>query len=176
MTGVRLAARLLGTLEVEVDGRPLDRAAFERPSGLRLLKLLLATPEHRVRREAAAELLWPEVDPERSAGNLRKAIHFARRGLAGLADEDAIIVGEGEWLRLAPGLDLDVDADRLAAALDRLERLEADHAVGVQATAGGLGSPAPGDPLQVVAELGGSELLPGFLGLVGHPAESGAPG
>jgi len=160
MTAVRMTARLLGTFEVEIDSRPLDRAAFERPSGLRLLKLLLATPEHRVRREAAAELLWPEADPERSAGNLRKAIHFARRGLAALADEDAIVIGDGEWVRFAPELALNVDADRLTAALDRLDGAGSPGALDDPAAAGRVQPRPPVDHLQVVAELGGNELLP----------------
>ena len=151
MTGVQIAARLLGTFEVDVDGRRLDRAAFERPSGLRLLKLLLATPEHRVRREVAAELLWPEAEPDRSVGNLRKAIHFARRGLSGLASEHGVIAGDGDWLRFAPGVELDVDVDRLLEALGQIEGR----------TAGRVGSiPSADDPLEIVATLGGADLLP----------------
>ena len=82
MAGARLRARLLGGFELSVDGHAVPASAFERPSGLRLLKLLLATPGHRLRREEAAELLWPDADPDRSSANLRKAIHFARRALA----------------------------------------------------------------------------------------------
>src|SRR6185503_4396297 len=104
-----------------VDGRTINRAAFERPSGVRLLKLLLATPGHRLRREAAAELLWPESDPERSGANLRKAIHFARRALDGEAGEgDSVIRGDAEWVRIDDAAGLDVDVDRLRAALDAL--------------------------------------------------------
>lgn len=145
MTGVRLTARLLGTFEVAVDGRAMDRGAFERPSGLRLIKLVLATPGHRLRREAAAELLWPESDPERSGASLRKAIHFARRGLADLGAGE-LVVADGDWLGLAPDVSLDADVDRLAQALDRL----------------GSRDPAPraGDDLDTVAALGASELLP----------------
>ncbi|HET9852682.1 MAG TPA: AAA family ATPase [Candidatus Limnocylindrales bacterium] len=155
MTRVHVRARLLGAFEVEIDGRPLDRAAFERPSGLRVLKLLLATPEHRVRREVAAELLWPEADPDRSAGNLRKAIHFARRGLATPAGDDDLLGSEGEWLRLAPGATLDIDADRLGEALGRIE-----GAGSSKASSSATGAPGTGDALEVLATLGGSELLP----------------
>jgi DNA-binding SARP family transcriptional activator/tetratricopeptide (TPR) repeat protein len=155
MAAVRVRARLLGAFDLEVDGRTLDRAAFERPSGLRLIKLLLATPDHRIRRESAAELLWPEADPERSAGNLRKAAHFARRGLAALAGDDAVLTSEGDWLRLARGLDLDVDADRLGAAIERVERGQVPEMAATP-----LGAAGPEDPLEVLARLGGTELLP----------------
>jgi DNA-binding SARP family transcriptional activator/tetratricopeptide (TPR) repeat protein len=155
MTTVHVRARLLGAFDVEVDGRPLDRAAFERPSGLRLLKLLLATPDHRVRREAAAELLWPEAEPERSAGNLRKAIHFARRGLAGVAGPagEDIVLSDGDWLRFASSVILDVDADHLGGALERIAGSGEDAGVAGEA-------PPAADPFEVLAELGGSELLP----------------
>ena len=140
-----LRARLLGAFEVEIDGRGVDRAAFERPSGLRLLKLLLATPEHRVRREAAAELLWPEADPERSAANLRKAIHFARSALPGLAGgAGSALATEGDVLRLAPNLTLDIDVDRLDAAVDRL----------------GSGATTVAGDLETLAQLAGATLLP----------------
>src|SRR5258706_5217546 len=101
MAGPTVRARLLGAFELAIDGSPVERAAFERPSGMRLLKLLLALPAHRVRREEAAELLWPETDPERSGANLRKAIHFARRALGESGDGAAPLLGaDGDWLRL----------------------------------------------------------------------------
>ena len=74
-----IRASLLGSFELSVDGRPIHPDAFARPSGLRLLKLLLVTPGHRIAREAAAELLWPEAEAEHSRVRLRKALHFARR-------------------------------------------------------------------------------------------------
>ncbi len=153
MTAVHIAARLLGSFELEIDGRRLQRAAFERPSGMRLLKLLLATPDHRVRREVAAELLWPEADPERSAGNLRKAVHFARRAIADLAEEEAVIATDGEWLGFAPGVRLDIDADRLVAALSEVE----DRA---PATPSRDDNRRTMDVLQRIAAMGGLELLP----------------
>lgn len=143
-----LRARLLGGFELATRGRSLQPASFERPSGLRLLKLLLATPGHRLRREEAAELLWPEADPERSGANLRKAIHFARRGLAA-ADprSEHLVHAEGEVLRLEFDEAPDIDVDRLVAALSVVE-----HVAG----------PEPGviDALDVLASLGESELLP----------------
>ena len=84
-----LSARLLGGFELTVDGAALRVDSFERPTGLRLLKLLLATPGHHIRREAAADALWPEADADTSRASLRKALHFARKALAaaGVAEE-----------------------------------------------------------------------------------------
>lgn len=139
--GIR--ARLLGSFELSIGGVAVDRGAFERPSGLRLLKLLLATPGHRVLREAAAEALWPEMEPDRSSASLRKAIHFARRAMAAAAGaRDELLATEGESISLAAD-GLLVDADELGAAIAAVER---DRAAG----------PA----LEVLAALGGEELLP----------------
>lgn len=153
-----LRGRLLGRFEVSVDGRPVERSAFERPSGARLLKLLLATPGHRIRRESAAELLWPEMDPERSAANLRKAVHFARRALGdGAAEHDSAIAGDAEWLWLA-GDSLDLDLERLRVALDAVRA----GTRGLDARTAGGSAQGDGEwaALETVAELGGAELLP----------------
>jgi DNA-binding SARP family transcriptional activator len=149
MAAPSVQARLLDRFEVAVAGRPVTAGAFERPSGLRLLKLLLATPGHRLRREEAADLLWPEADPDRSSANLRKAIHFARRALA-TADPGAetLIATDGDRLRLAEGAHVDIDADELAAAIDAVEGRAAS-------SAGEMGSALDG-----LARLGGLQLLP----------------
>src|SRR5690242_19425319 len=110
-----LTARLLGSFELTVDGVALRADRFERPTGLRLLKLLLATPGHRIRREAAAEALWPEAAADTSSPSLRKALHFARNALAS-AGADDVIAGDGALIELSAGA-LDADADRLIQAL-----------------------------------------------------------
>ncbi|HEY2888309.1 MAG TPA: AAA family ATPase [Candidatus Limnocylindrales bacterium] len=140
--GIR--ARLLGSFDLAIGGVAVERGAFERPSGLRLLKLLLATPGHRVRREAAAEALWPEMDPDRSGANLRKAIHFARRAMAAAGPgAEASLVADGEALAMTSLASLHVDADALAAALTAIED----------------GRPTVAD-LDALVELGGQGLLP----------------
>jgi DNA-binding SARP family transcriptional activator/tetratricopeptide (TPR) repeat protein len=151
MTRPSVQARLLGAFEVTIDGRTLPRAAFERPSGIRLLKLLLAWPGHSVRREEAAELLWPEADPERSAANLRKAVHFARRAVergSGRQGE-VVLSGDGDRLRIPATLDLDVDLDRLLEALEIASR---------QPDA--VAAPRRIAALRTMAGLPGLELLP----------------
>ena len=47
----------------------------------RLVKLLAATPGHRLHREQALEALWPDATPERPTGALHQALHAARRAL-----------------------------------------------------------------------------------------------
>ena len=115
---------------------------------------MLATPGHRIRREAAAELLWPEMEPERSGANLRKAVHFARRALSDSESSRDLIVSTGDSFVFAPGIELDIDADALRDTVATLERAD------------GLDSGARtkrGDDIatfDVLLRSAGSELLP----------------
>lgn len=154
MPAATLRARLLGSFELDIDGRAVPAGSFERPSGLRLLKLLLATPGHRVRREEAAELLWPESEPERSSANLRKAIHFARRATAG-SDlvRESPIGGDGSTIAVDTGTQVDVD--ELSEALVAIERIGSVSAVTGQT------DPSLSTALDILIRLGDQELLPG---------------
>jgi len=145
-------ARVLGGLEVAIGGHVVERAAWQRMSAERLVKLLLVTPGHRVARETAAETLWPDAAPEASRAGLRKAIHFAHQALDG---SDALLIDTR-----SVGFDtsrLELDLDRLQAAFDVL-------ATGDE-PAGSAGA-RPNDGLAMdratdtVLELGSLELLP----------------
>lgn len=70
--------------------------------GSKRLLVLVATRRW-VTRRAAAELLWPDVEPLRAAGNLRSAAWRLRCAeLPLLAEKDGA-------LRLAPGVEVDID-------------------------------------------------------------------
>jgi DNA-binding SARP family transcriptional activator len=153
--------RLLGGLGLWIDGRPVERSGFERPSGLRLLKLLLAIPGHAVRREEAAERLWPEGDPERSAASVRKALHFARQALDRAGAPPDLLSSDGDALRLggraggASAVELDIDVDRLRAAMEAV-RAQASRSGGEH----GVASDIAVADLELLADLSGEELLP----------------
>ncbi|HLX34056.1 MAG TPA: AAA family ATPase [Candidatus Limnocylindrales bacterium] len=149
MAAGKLRARLLGGFELGVGDGVVAASAFERPSGLRLLKLLLVTPGHRLRREEAAELLWPDADPERSGANLRKAIHFARRGLASAhPGAEAIVDADGREVWLDRDRLEVIDADELAGAIGRVEARQR------------AGDDRLGSALAILARSGGETLLP----------------
>ena len=141
-------ARVLGGFEVTVAGRVVTRAAWQRVSAERLVKLLLVTPGHRVTRESAAEILWPDAASQASRANLRKAVYFAHDALG---SRDALVVDVRS---------VGFEPDRLDLDLDRLQ-----EAFRVLST----GSAAPGQDgrsaeldraTEVVLELGSRELLP----------------
>jgi DNA-binding SARP family transcriptional activator len=151
-----LRFRVVGGFEATLGDRRLTRADWQRVSAERLVKLLLATPGHRLSREVVAETLWPGADPDTSRPNLRKALHFANLALQGTG---AIAAADG-WAALDPAR-IDVDLDRLNAALDV------------------LASPADGGDgtldhaMATVLDLGSSDLLPddGFEDWLAAPRE-----
>jgi DNA-binding SARP family transcriptional activator len=112
-TEVRIA--LLGTFRVEVDGRPVPNGAWRHRRGADLVKLLALEPAHRLRREQLMDALWPELEPDRAAANLRKAVLFARRALGA---DDAIDLRNGS-IELQPAASLVVDTEEFERAADR---------------------------------------------------------
>src|SRR5258708_3390941 len=103
---------VLGQFKVVVDGREAAAAAWRRTRSAALVKLLALAEGHRLHREQVMEALWPDLEPEAAAANLRKAVHFARRAL----DAHDVIKLHGEIVALAPGADLTVDSHLFEAA------------------------------------------------------------
>lgn len=102
---------LLGRFAVRVDGQPVPAAAWRHKRAAELVKILALADAHRLHSEQAMDLLWPELAPDAAAGNLRKAVHFARAALGSAA----AIGRSGEMLELCPGGQLFVDAPAFEA-------------------------------------------------------------
>ena len=103
---------MLGGFALSVDGQAVAGGSWRLRKARTLVKLLALAPGHRLHREQAIEVLWPDRPPDAAANNLHQALHVARRRLGGgeprplrLAD-DAIVLGD-VWI--------DVDAFRTQA-------------------------------------------------------------
>src|SRR5215208_1656986 len=72
---------LLGSFRVSVGSRTIEGDAWRLKKAAALVKLLTLAPDHRLHREQAMELLWPDLEKEAASNNLRQAIHNARRNL-----------------------------------------------------------------------------------------------
>lgn len=82
-----LDIRVLGRFGISVDGHALRHPAWRLRKAESLVKLLAATPGHRLHREQILEALWPDVNLRAATGAFYQTLHFARRALeAGLAD------------------------------------------------------------------------------------------
>ncbi|HEY8198882.1 MAG TPA: AAA family ATPase [Candidatus Limnocylindrales bacterium] len=88
-----LSVRLLGPVEVDVDGR---RVAFDTRKAVALLAYL-AVVQRPTSREGLAALLWPESDGADARNALRRTLSVLRAGLAGrglVIDRSAVALEE----------------------------------------------------------------------------------
>jgi DNA-binding SARP family transcriptional activator/Tfp pilus assembly protein PilF len=129
---------LLGPFKVAVDGVSIDERQWSRQKPKLLLKLLALQPRHRLHREQAMELLWPNSDSESAINNLHKAIHIARHALQpnlkSAADSDFLVSQGQEIVMQAPEkLWIDVEEfERYAdTAIKSLDRECAEAAIGL---------------------------------------------
>jgi len=76
---VRLAAHLLGPLQVTLDGKPVT--GFESDKARALLAYLIIEAERPHRREKLAGLLWPERSDQTARANLRRVLANLRQVL-----------------------------------------------------------------------------------------------
>jgi predicted ATPase/DNA-binding SARP family transcriptional activator len=115
-----LAIHLLGGFRVAVHGRDVPADAWRQRRAAALLKLLALAPAHRLHREQLIETLWPELDAEAAANNLRVAVHRARRRLAEAGMEAEIVLPrDGEEILLATPGAAWVDVDAFTAQVGR---------------------------------------------------------
>jgi DNA-binding SARP family transcriptional activator len=102
---------LLGRFVVRVDGQPVPVGAWRHKRAADLVKILALAEPHRLHCEQVMDLLWPDLAPDAAAGNLRKAVHFARASLGAPA-----ICRSGAMLELCPHGQVSVDALAFEAA------------------------------------------------------------
>ena len=116
---------LLGGFRVSVgSSRSIGEEEWRLKKAGGLLKLLALAPAHRLHREQAMDLLWPELDSEAAANNLHHALHIARRTLepsapAGTASGYLHLRGESLALSPAGPVWVDVEAFEEAATTAR---------------------------------------------------------
>ena len=109
---MRLRIQLLGQFCVTVNERVVPADAWRRERAAALVKRLALAPGHRLHREQALDLFWPDLEPEAAGANLRKAVHFARRVLG----EHDLLELSCEVVALATNAEIFVDTEAFDAA------------------------------------------------------------
>ncbi|WP_418317344.1 ATP-binding protein [Piscinibacter sakaiensis] len=124
----QLAVHLLGRFAASVDGSELPAERWPSLRATHLVQLLSLQPLRRMTRDQIIDALWPKLDPDAGAANLRKALHHARQALG---RHDAIVAQRGE-IELWPGRPVAVDAElferQADAALARRDSAECAEA------------------------------------------------
>ena len=141
--GERPRIQLLGGFRVHLAGREVDDEQWPGRRSAELVQLLALAEGHRLTREQCIEALWPHLDPEAGAANLRKAAHQARRALG---EPGAVVLRAGS-VALFPALDPEVDAESFERRAKAALR-EDDAVACAEAAETGAAELLPGSPYE----------------------------
>jgi DNA-binding SARP family transcriptional activator len=133
---------MLGGFRVSVGpDKTIEQGAWRLRKAASLVKMLALAPGHRMHREQAMDLLWPELGRAAAANNLRQVLYVARKAL----DPDTKIASgylgsKEESLTLCPEGNLWVDAEAFvkAAATARRSQDPATYRAALELHAGEL--------------------------------------
>src|SRR5215218_2264833 len=130
---------LLDGFRVSVGSRTIDAGQWRLKKAAALVKLLALAPGHRLHREQAMDILWPDAGRRAASNSLRKTLHTTRRVLDPAAGS-RYLASEDESLVLCPKSDLwvDVEAFEEAAATARRARDPAAYRSAIELYAGDL--------------------------------------
>jgi predicted ATPase/DNA-binding SARP family transcriptional activator len=112
-----LRVELLAGFHVAVGSTVIEESGWRLRKARSIVKLLALAPRHRLHREQIMDLLWPDLEPEAAANNLRYVLHVARRTLAEAAsDSSEHLKLQGDLLVLCPAGSLQIDVEVFEAA------------------------------------------------------------
>src|SRR5215208_8449336 len=97
--------RVLGGFRVAGGERTVRQDSWRMRKAASLVKLLALGPGHRLHREQAMDLLWPDSGRKAASNSLRRTLHAARRTLDP-AEGSGYLASEDESLVLCPGGEL----------------------------------------------------------------------
>lgn len=112
----RLVVKLLGSLQVTLDGEPVT--GFESDKVRALLAYLAVEKERPQRRERLAGLLWPERPEQAARANLRVALFNLRTVIGDRMAAPPLLCITSQAIQLNPTGDLSVDVADFAALVE----------------------------------------------------------
>ena len=161
-----LEIRLLGGFSVSIDGAELAPERWPSLRSAQLVQLLSLAPQRRLTRDRVVDTLWPQLEPDAGAANLRKAAHHARQALG---RHDGVVLHGGEVVLWAHG--------RVAVDVDRFELLAQAALAGgeceacAQAVDAYAGDLLPGSTYEAWAEPARERLHARFIALLRASAQ-----
>ena len=158
-----LQVHLLGGFDVRIGDRQVPATIWRQRRAAGVVKLLALEAGHWLHREQLLDVLWPDLDPDSAANNLRGALHHARRGLetAG-APVNTFLRRDRDGLLLGPADHVQVDVDAFTEAVSYAWQ-SVDPLVAEQAAALYRGVLLPEDPYEDWAEARREGLRTSFL-------------
>ena len=126
----RPQAQLLGPFSLSLG--ELSAGPWQRPSARRVVELVLISPGRRIRREVAAEALFPQLAATEASNALRKALSLARSALSALGEEAGrLLSADRDRIWASPEIAVDSEAHQgsLRSALGLPSGRERDEAL-----------------------------------------------
>lgn len=105
-----LCLETLGSTVVSFEGAPIPRRVFGRARALLIFLAVERNQPHR--REALAELLWPDADEATARTNLRKALHVLRQALVSDPGDLPHIAVDRSTVRFVTDSDYHLDVEQ----------------------------------------------------------------
>ncbi|MBE0588231.1 MAG: hypothetical protein IH617_09320, partial [Hydrogenophaga sp.] len=161
-----LEVRLLGGFSVSIDGAEVASERWPSLRSAQLVQLLSLAPQRRLTRDRVVDTLWPQLEPDAGAANLRKAVHHARQALG---RHDSVVLHSGEvllWMQGSFAVDVDRFEQLAQAALASGAREACAQAA--DAYAGDL---LPGSAYEAWAEPARERLHARFMALLRASAQ-----
>ncbi len=149
---------------MRIGDRAVGSGGWRLKKAASLIKILALSKDHRLHRERAMDLLWPDLDVTAATNNLRQVLHVARKTLQP-AGASSYLSLRGEQISLCPVSPLWVDAQAFeqAAAMAKRTRDPAAHRTAIDLYAGDL---LPEDLYEPWAEDRRSALRKTYLSLL----------
>ncbi len=157
---------LLSGFRLAIGARPVEKDAWRLRKSAALIKLLALAPGHRLHREQAMDLLWPDSATRATSNNVRQVVYGARKVLnTASGSRESYLSLKDDQLVLCPEGQLWVDADAFegAAATARRSRHSATYRAAIDLYAGDL---LPENRYEAWAEGRREELRQLYLALI----------
>jgi len=156
---------LLGGFRISVGSRTIEGDEWRLRKAAALVKVLSLASGHRLHREQAMDLLWPEANTKAASNNLRTTLHATRQVLDSMEGSRYLASEEESLVLCPPGGQLWVDVEALeeAAAGARRSRDSAAYRVALELYSGEL---LPEDRYEEWTEGRREELRQLYLGLL----------
>ena len=117
----RLEARLLGSLEVRLDGSPVGSWNGQR--GTSVLRYLLSRRQHSCPRDELLEEFWPDVPIAAARNRLQVAVSGLRRAFSDITPLNVVEYCD-QGYRINPDLQVEIDVERFERYLRAAETAE----------------------------------------------------
>jgi DNA-binding SARP family transcriptional activator len=122
---MRISMKLLGVLEVTVDGQAIRPEHWRLRHPRQLVELLALQPQQRIEREHLLDLLWPHAERDAATNRLHHTLHLLRNifGSVGVTRNVPVVTLQGALVCFGDGHDYSLDVCDFRSSIGQARRL-----------------------------------------------------